>query len=359
MCGYPKMKFKIYTMKKNVLLFIGLFMFCLINAQLKHTEYFDAYGDGDDLEIIQTGTELSETDWYLTLKTANQIGSSPVIASGSLSYPGYIASEQGNTVVLSADDANNDRISTKRVLNEAITEDGLYAAFLINVESAKTTYNDFFTWEASTASSFVRGRLCVKSTAEGDMNFGICKTDLSSIVETSAAYDFNTTYLLVFKYEKVGSEDDGNDDVVRLFVNPDMTLTESENASIVSTDIVSLDYDSGNKAIAIDFRQNRVGVKISSIRISTTWNGLWSDTATGLLSAPKSEQPDMIVYENMFTNNELQSGELCVYNISGSLCLNKKIDAGETVSANLSKGVYIVKFIGEDRKLKVKKILIK
>jgi hypothetical protein len=340
-------------MKKIFTLFTILCMAGVMQAQLQFIEYFEDYADGDDL---QTSSTLSETEWYLCLKADYQGGtesSSPIISSTPLTYTDYIASGVGKSVVLSSADADDDRITTRRVYNEAIT-DKLYAAFLVNVESAKTSLNDFFTWESSTSSNFARGRVYVSAT-EGDVTFGISKN--SSTVNSVSGYALNTTYLMVLEYDKVGSEDDGNDDVVRIYINPDMSLTSTENTSIANTD-TNTDYDSGNTTLAINLRQNKVGVTISGIRVSTNWEGLWSGT-TGILDSPSYDELSLLVYDNYITNNETQAGQLTMYNLAGNTCLNQTIDASETITVNLAKGVYVVKFKGNDGSVKTTKAFIR
>lgn len=337
-------------------IFTLLAMLCItvmMQAQLQFIEYFNDYSDGD---YLQTTTSISDTEWYLCLKADYQGGtesSGPTISSTPLTYTGYIASEEGKSVVLSSADADDDRITTRRVYNEAIS-DKLYAAFLVNVESAKTSLNDFFTWEASTSSNFARGRVYVSAT-EGDVSFGISKN--SSTVNSLSGYALNTTYLLVLEYEKVGTEDDGDDDIVRLYVNPDMNLTSTENTSIANSD-TNTDYDSGNDKIAINLRQNKVGVTISGIRVSTNWEGLWSGT-TGILDSPAYEELSLLVYDNYITNNETQAGQLTMYNLAGNTCLNQTIEASETITVDLPKGVYVVKFRANDGSIKTTKALIR
>jgi len=339
-------------MKRLFTIVLSLGMVALMQAQVQFTENFESYTAGDDLE---KGTVLSETEWYRCLKSVNQNGVSPVISAGALTYSGYIASGVGNSVILLADDTNDDRISTRRVFNEAIT-DKLYAAFLVNIESSNETPQDFFTWEASTSSNFARGRVYVGATVEGVVTFGISKN--SSTLGTLSGYALNTTYLLVLEYEKVGNEDDGNDDVVRLYVNPDMTKTAAENSGVsaVNQD-TNTDYDSGNSKIAINVKQNKIGAKIGSIRVSTTWDGLWSDVPT-FLNSVSNEKLSLIVRGKRITNNEELDGELNIYDISGSLCLSEKINAKQTINTQLTKGMYVVKFTDAKGGVKTTKIVL-
>ncbi len=318
-------------------------------AQIQFVENFESFNASDPIE---EGVVLSETSWYRCLKSTNQNGVSPVVSAGALTYSGYIASGIGNSVVLSADDTNDDRISTRRVYNQAIT-DKLYAAFLISVESANPTPQDIFTWEASTSSNFARGRVYVGADA-GDVTFGVSKN--SSTIGSQSGYALNTTYLLVLEYDKIGSEDDGNDDVVRLYINPDMSKTAAENigVSVVNSD-TNTDYDSGNSKIAINVKQNKIGATISSIRVSTAWDGLWSGIPAALNSVSYDQLSILVAGKNI-TNNEDQPGELNIYDLTGALRFSQEIASKETITTDLAKGIYVVQYtnvLGEFKTAKI------
>ena len=155
---------------------------------------------------------------------------------------------------------------------------------LVNL-SAVQTGNFFLTFGDTEpmGSSSVRGKLYAKANDNQKINFGIARN--ASAVYSDKEFDLNSTVLVVMKYHFVAdTESDNKNDIVSLYINP--TITEGEPST---PDAVSTDNTTGPDLSAIgSISIFQAGTKaadtscptgtIDAIRVSTTWEGLFTGT---------------------------------------------------------------------------------
>lgn len=243
-----------------------------LNAQV-FTEYFESATPGMNLEDYN--------DWYVSFKDGENLGLSPVIEGETLFYDGYIGSDIGYVAKLDSAigyDSGNQRISTKVVtINgdtlKPIVGETMYAAFIVNImEFSKHSFRDFFTWEASSGSSFQRGRVFAKVDGNNmDLTFAVSKNNSSSggYVESELMMGAVGVYhLLVVAYEVI---EGASNDVIHLYINPDPTLPAAEQTNVISSTDIQSDYTEGSSKIKINLRQRGINAQVGGIRVGTNW----------------------------------------------------------------------------------------
>lgn len=163
-----------------------------------------------------------------------------------------------------------------------------YYSFLINVSSAGS--GEFFAGLYSLAA--FRGRVYIKVDGTG-FQFGLVKTTSGTVTYTSGTpYAFNTTYLVVVKYEFVS---DVQNDKVSLYINPDLTQADPGNP------IVGPLTDTGNdvsaNVFAIQGRNNSGNFTLDGIRVATSWAGIRGDesAANYFLELPRCISSYMVI----------------------------------------------------------------
>jgi len=328
-------------MKKTILLFSVCMGFFALNAQSVFVENFATATVGSNVE--------GYNNWYVSVKAADALGSSPKIAEGALFYTGYAGTNVGNVAVL--DPLIGVTSTSQRISTRTITFDGgttlkpivgqtVYAAFLVNFNTdSYTSQRDFFTFEGSTTSSSTRGRLFAKINATGDLTLAISKNSSTSgvyIESAPIASGVGINHLLVFCYNGVeGTENDFN----TLYIDPDLTKTEAQQTNkLVSTDVAT-DYDVALVDLKINLRQRGTSAKIGGIRVGTSWNSVVLGAGTGFNNVSSKDNKIFVVGNSILTEGQ---GYLKVYNLSGSEVLSSQTN-GKFETA-LNKGIYLVRF---------------
>jgi hypothetical protein len=239
-----------------LILFLISFALSLSFAQPVVTEEFN-YLVGDTLTSIGYSAHSGGTTNAITIR------------AGSLNYSGYASLGDGNHIQLinTGQDVNKNLVS-------AISSGNVYAAFLVNIDSAKTG-DYFFHLGPTPISTTFRARVFVKKAANGNLSFGLAKGSTNpptnpSPVYTDSVYSTGTTYLIVVSYEIV---DGTNNDLVKLWVNPD--LSGSQPSALLSVD------DPSNTDIIVGsyaFRQGATAsgpfLKLDGLIITQNWNDI-------------------------------------------------------------------------------------
>ncbi len=238
-------------MKKSYLLI--LFSLLLLplsfsNGQL-FVENFD-YPVGDS--IINHG-------WINHSGSGTQI----TVINGSLTYTGFPGSGIGNSVIVEGGGGSREDVHADFPA-QGVTG-AVYAAFLANISTASTTGDYFFHLAPSFSTTFFKPRLMIKDDGTGNLQFGITKALTASAVYTTTTYSYNTTFLLVVKYEF--SPGDSND-VAKLFINPSL-VSEPPVADLTSTDIVA---DDSIAAVCLRQGGNAYTVQVDGIIVGTSWS---------------------------------------------------------------------------------------
>lgn len=220
--------------------------------------------------VKSTGQALTEDFSYTTgsLLTANGYiaisagGTTPLtVTSPGLTYAASPSSGIGNAVTMGTSGEDD-----TKTFAPTISSGNAYASFLINVSSAQTGGDYFFSLYDAGG---YKARVFIKSTTGGFL-FGIAKNSTTAVYETTAR-SFGTTYLVVLKY--TFNTTNNTDDVVSFFVNPILGSAEPETPTIAATS-----SSSATDAGTIDRIALRQGSStaasaqiIDAIRIGTTW----------------------------------------------------------------------------------------
>ncbi len=340
-------------MKKLILLFSVGFAFFMAKAQEPiFTEYFETASIGGDLE--------GYNDWHVSPKSSEANGVSPKIAEGALFYTGYAGSDIGNVAVLDSAvgaTSSTQRISTKIVTFgndtlKAVVGEKIYAACIANISShSYRSYRDFFTYEGSKTSSMTRGRIFAKVSTDGSELFiAVTKNSSSEFVESTSIPGLmlypDVNHLFVLVYETI---DGSNNDKITLYIDPDLTKTESEQTNkLVAIDTQS-DY-SASAGLGINLRQRGIGAQVGGIRVGKSWDAVLLGE-TNVLNIPNINSPIWTNGKNIMTR---QGGTIKVFNMAGAELISTQTDG--CLSTNLTKGLYIIRFKGNDGTTVISKI---
>jgi|GEM_PF-6802554 len=235
---------------------IAAFLFALLlpyaaNSQFIWEETFP-YGTTSDIESV-------------TANWTSELGNDPVpIVSGSLSYPNYPTNSGGDKISLLPDGYSIWRSFT----SQSSSGVSVYVSFLVDVSDASDGGDYFFVINADGAHGGIHSKVFVKKVSS-KLEFGIDRTDGTPIY-TSGSYNFGETHLLVVKYTIAGGV---NDDVVRLYVNPDLSGAEPSTGYLE-------DLDNGQPDLAnlgeVEFggipSTSVSSLYVDGIRVATAWS---------------------------------------------------------------------------------------
>lgn len=330
-------------MRKITLLLLTCICTLAVNAQV-FIENFENATIGGNLE--------GYNNWKVSPKSTDNLGTSPKIAAGALSFSGYIGSGIGNVAVL--DSVNGSSSTTQRLsthyatfgndtMKVATAGEKVYVAFLIkfSLDSKLNTARDFFTFETSKTSTNNRGRLFAKIKNTGKLVLTISKnsTTTTLMAETPDSLNLNDTHLIVMVYENVEGTDN---DKVYAYYNPDLTKPESQQThkiSNVGTEVAT-DYSS-TVGIGFNLRQRGIGAKIGGMRAAKTWDMAVAGISSGFNTPRKAEIK--VAGKSVLTGEE---GQLTIYNLSGKEII-RTFTSGNFES-QLDKGLYLIKFTGNN-----------
>lgn len=249
------MKTKLLTI--SLFIFLCFFSITNISAQLLLKESFE-YTSGTALELQPTW------DWMSAQAT------SPImIESGAYSYTDYPAGV--NKVVVGASGEDLYRTFPKQ------STGSVYYSFLVQVTAATTGGDYFIAFSTNPIDKTIyHGRIYVKKDESNKLAFGVTRVASAKIGYTGLDYDMNTTYLIVLKYEIVAN---GSNDVCSMTVNPVIANGES-GATWLTTTTSDTSAEGTGLIGAIALRQAAPAVKVSSLRVATSWAALMDASAT-------------------------------------------------------------------------------
>lgn len=341
-------------MKKTFLLGMVCFAVLSVRAQI-FVENFATATVGGNLE--------GYNNWKVSPKSTDNLGVSPKIGAGTLTYTGYISSGIGNVALL--DSINGSSSSTQRMsthyatygadtMKVAAAGEKLYVAFLakFSLESKLNTVRDFFTFETSKTSSNNRGRLFAKIKSNGKFVLAVSKNSTSAtLLAESDSLNISDTHLIVMVYESVEGTDN---DKVYVYYNPDLSKAEelqTRKISNVSTEVAT-DY-SPTVGLGFNLRQRGIGAQIGSIRAAKSWTNVLI-TPTGNKEIEANKIFISSIGKSIVTSEE---GTLNVFNLAGAQVLLSKTTG--KLETTLNKGLYLVRFISVDGKVQSAKVEIK
>lgn len=222
------------------------------------------------------------------------------ITNQSLIYPGYIDTATGKAIELicGATATTTDEDLCKKFDSDIVVNNGtIYVSALMNfkdIENAVNGNNYFFGLVEKKGNTFADNyagkeyaRLHAKKINDDEFKLGILRytgTE-ANIAYTTETYSFNVTYLVVLKYEITGETAFGSkDDIVSLFVNPVIGITEPM-ASAIYNGTTGADIDVETTGFyGIELKQNHTATKnvpnvlIGNIRIARTYAELFKLT---------------------------------------------------------------------------------
>lgn len=242
----------------------------------------------EDFEYEAASAIEGQGGWVVSTATNDQGGQSPLVGATSLTYEGYGAGDKGGALVL---DSVSQQITADLKRNTAMPfaagklaeGDVVYTALMVNMAlMGGTSGKELITYlkqgASDGANTTMRGRVTVK-IEEGQKSFGI-KKNSQTIENWSAATPKEETALLVIKYINNSSSSANAADEFYLFVNPDPSKTEDENAAVM-LEAAGNDTDGGADLRYLCFRQMKVNATIDGIRVAKTWAKALNYTAPG------------------------------------------------------------------------------
>lgn len=257
---------------------LSLALFSVVCATSVHAqmmmENFETPVVGENLE--------GYNGWTVSSVTAEAGGASPKVKAGSLIYKGYVGSEKGNSVELLK--TGTGRTSFKNTgLTIPSTGASVYAAMLVNVSGVQgNNFREFFSFDQSKENTYFRARILVKYDNENNkVVFAVVKgATKPEVIEPGSTstlgltLDPGQTHLLVLKYTAV---DGKNNDEISLFVNPDLSKSESKQDHVINAadNAETGDYGKGTP-VNISIRQRGVAAQLGGIVVSNSWNDLSS-----------------------------------------------------------------------------------
>ncbi|WP_162910757.1 T9SS type A sorting domain-containing protein [Hymenobacter oligotrophus] len=246
--------------------------------------------------VYTAGSLLTANNWAAHSGTAAPVA----VATGSLAYPNYGASNLGNSaaIVANGQDVN-------RSFETTYARTPVYTAFLVKVNNASSTADYFLHLGASTLGTNFRARVFVrKNTATNKVQFGVSGSS-STVVYAPAEYDLGTTHLLVLKYTF-----DETSNETKLFINPaanvepataNATATEAGSTSLSDIGTVALRQGTNSPNLLIDgirvgntYRVVKTGLTCEQPAPAFSATTACAGTATTFTDASASIQADAV-----------------------------------------------------------------
>lgn len=230
-------------------------------------ENFD-YGCVDNNDILST-----EANTYWAANSPTNYDDFKYNATGLL-YPGYASSGIGGTIEYRRT-ANED---IKRSFSSTgVLSGNVYMSFLINLNSdTSATSNYFATFMGESASSFY-GRIFSK---KGTSKYQLGLSKYTSTTQFSSDLNFDTTYLVIIKYEIISGS---NNDTFKMWILPSgVPVSESAAGAAQVTALASdADFSLTTSSLIIKnilLRQDGTSGLVDGIRVATTWEQLFCGT---------------------------------------------------------------------------------
>lgn len=267
-----------------------------------------------------------------------------LVATGNLTYSGYVNSGIGNMVRV-----RNTGQDVYRQF-DSVTSSNIYVSFLIKVDSVQATGDYFFALLPSTSTSNYTMRTFIKS-ASGGYQIGISKSTEAATYAPST-YNLGTTYLVVVKYTfNTGTT---QDDQLTLFVlsgavpgsEPTPSAGPITGAQVDSPNISRIVLRQGSAS-------NAPTLDIDGFRVFRTWGNIVginniSTIAQNFLLSQNYPNPFNPSTKINFSLPERSFVTLKVYDMLGKEVMqlvNSDYSAGtyavDMNAAGLSTGIYI------------------
>jgi len=370
-------------MKKLFLLGILCIAALTSNAQLLFNETFN-YTTAKLASVANdpntTATNNTFGTWYNTGKTTDS-NSASFSLTDPIYYTNYISSGLGKSVVIdNATAGTNTRIDVVRFLpytsklvgpggtGTANYTGNIYYSFMLTVTNAgsfATTTNTegtdwrdiFLITEGGTEvlGNALRGRFFVKQdpTDASIIHYSISKnTSFSSTLLPSAEGTFPAGQACLFVIRQSFATTLYATGTIEVILNPALSNTEPTTGWINGNPNDTNPF-TGTYGIGIRRRNlsSTANMQLGGIRIAKTWADVLTGTISGI-SQIERNSTDITSAGNTILTSE--SGSLKVYNLAGKEVLSSKTDGKLTTM--LSKGLYLVRFVGAAGNVKSAKV---
>lgn len=248
-------------------------------------------------------------------------GTNPIkVVAPGLTYAGYAGSGIGNAAKI--DTAGEDINKTFTTTNSG----SVYTAFMLSVQKATTLGDYCFHLSTSPLNSYEYGsRFHIKSNTAGNIGFGVGKKHLDTAF-TSITYAFNTTYLIVLKYEFVAGGD-SNDRLSMFVFSSGVPATEPSTPTVGPTTPPGADFPHiGSAVLRQGTAANAPRLMIDGIRVATSWSGAVAGLQEDIL-LESQKRLVMNVNPNPFRNianisfniNPRNVNRILIYDVTGNL----------------------------------------
>lgn len=187
-------------------------------------------------------------------------GTQAIDITTGLSFAGYKGSDVGG-----AANVDNNGEDVNKTFT-AQTSGTVYAAFLVNVANANATGDYFFHLGPSPISTTFRGRVFAKKENE-NLFFGVANAGTTTAVYFATPFSFNTTYLVVLKYNIV---DGANNDQVSVNVLSAFSASEPTSGWLTATDVITSE-PANIGSVGIRQGSTFPTLRLDGIRVAKTW----------------------------------------------------------------------------------------
>jgi len=328
-------------MKKTILLYLFCVAAFTVNAQFVENFATPPFTLGGGLE----GTN----GWTLITTTTDQGGVSPKISSGPLYYTGYISGGVGNVVELNKD---NDTRTSQKSTGLTAPADGtdVYVAFLVKVSDAgRPNFERAIVGFNIGTAEYSRGNVYVRySSFNEGIKLGVAKRDTKIMSDyIKPAEGTVDTHMLVMKYSRING---ANNDVVTLYINPDLSLSEaSQTNKLIAEESGATDLGTGD--LYLSLRQRSLGAQVGGIRVGTTWAYTVMGQTTEVKN-PISNFHNIYAFDKNIMSGV--AGQLKVYSLCGTELISTMTEG--KFKTQLSNGLYLVRFTDMNGKTSVAKV---
>ena len=300
----------------------------------------------------------SAENWTTTLTGVPTVYSRTT-ETPALTYPfsgtGYVNSGTGKVLKCLYTGVSGASYASYKPFNNgnSLTSGVVYLSFLYKVQAKGGSYAQIIGMTSS-GSSTAGVHLWYEYVSTSTFKLGISRyttttSTAGNVITYGTTLDATATYFIVVKY-------DIDNKIASFFVNPTIgTSTESGvSATDDGTNLVSTSLTSLSHLIIRATASSNSNFYIGGIRVSTSWadavasNGIATNT-----SAIQISNPIKVVDKEIISH---VTGTIQIYNLQGKLLIEKKNINHFTT--NLNCGLYVVRFVNNECKNIIQKIII-
>ena len=253
---------------------------------LNYEDFFRAEAIDEDGEHLERGaytegaiqnseaSPILADQWNLTGKEGSRGRSNPAIENSTLSWGAYVDNMKGKAFLYDGTltDTRVSIYSLKRN-NDYSSADGsksYYLAALVNLSKVGSTGGvEFLSFDGNYTSTTSRARVSAKKNADGGYHIGMeyAATSTESGTTWSSVLAYNETHLIIVKITPNTDKNTDNIESAKLWLDPDLSKSEAENAALVSVTGKGIGSIRG---INIVQKKNLTG-KLAGLRFSDNW----------------------------------------------------------------------------------------